>query len=182
MSPSSIEGALILWGQEVSFQYQGEKNRNRPGRGRLAERILERRSHRGEGGCQCSGREEGLGEAAGALQEGLVDLGGMPLPCVHRSRFRRSPCNPPTRTHPLPFCIHAIARHIGPVGQPGCRQGRRLPGDLDGGWGGPRVDGDILWGRRRAWGHRRQSFQGPALWPVSSWWCDAQGSHLEGAL
>lgn len=74
------------------------------------------------------------------------------------------PTGGPARTHPLPFCVHAVAGHVRPVGEPGSREGGRLPGHMDGGWGGPSVDGDILGRRRRAWGHRRQRFQGTALW------------------
>lgn len=125
------------------------------------------------GHCRCcSGRAGG----SWGWREGCP-----PTPCSHlQEQVRASPhVTPPTRTHPLPFRIHAVARHVGPVGQPRGCQGRRLPGDLDGSWGGPSVDGDILWGRRRAWGHRRQHFQGPALWQVSG--CEARCSHLEGA-
>lgn len=99
-------------------------------------------------------------------------------PLQEQVRAGPAPTRHPTRTHPLPFCVHAVAGHVRPVGQPGSRQGGWLPGDLDGCWGGPSVDGDILGGRRRAWGHRRQHFQGTALWQAGG--CSVHCSHLGG--
>lgn len=99
-------------------------------------------------------------------------------PLQEQVRAGPAPTRHRTRTHPLPFCVHAVAGHVRPVGQPGSRQGGWLPGDLDGCWGGPSVDGDILGGRRRAWGHRRQHFQVTALWQAGG--CSAHCSHPGG--
>ena len=65
------------------------------------------------------------------------------------------PGKPPTpTTHPLPVCIHAVARDVGPIGQPSGGQGGWLPGDMDGRRGGPCLDSDILGGSRRTWGQK----------------------------
>lgn len=70
----------------------------------------------------------------------------------------------PRDTHPLPLGVHAVASDVCSVGQPSGGQRRWLPGDLDNGCGGPRLDSDILWGGRRAWeGQKEQWPSGQGL-------------------